>query len=199
MNDLSSTRFVISVLAPDCVGIMKNITSAVSDMGANIDGISQTVVEGYFTVILTASFPQALTADEVHRAVCGHFNDPQNISILVRPFTERKRPAAPGKINRYILTVSGRDRPGILKTLTVFLAAKHINIEDLYFRLQGPDVIHVGEVTVPDALDIKQLQCDLQNELAPMELNARLQHENLFIATNEIGSIQLLLRGGAWS
>jgi predicted amino acid-binding ACT domain protein len=37
-------RYVLSVLVSDRVGILRDITAAVADLGANIDGISQTVV-----------------------------------------------------------------------------------------------------------------------------------------------------------
>ena len=95
---------------------------------------------------------------------------------------------------RYILTMSGRDRPGILKAVTVFLAEKGINVEDLFFRIDGENVTHIGELTIPRQLDIKQCQEELQALLAPMGLTGGLQHENLFRVTNEVGAIQTLIR-----
>jgi len=187
-------RYVISVLVADRVGILKGITSAIADMGGDIDAISQTVVEGYFTVILTASFPAPCPAEEVHRAILAGF--PRNeVSVVVRPFEPPPARGRPSGV-RYILTIQGREQAGILKRVCTYLAGKGINIEDLFFRIDGPRVTHVGEVMVPRVLDIKQVQDELGQLLAPLGLSASLQHENIFTVTSEVGSVRPLLEEG---
>lgn len=184
-------RYVFSVLIADRVGILSTITAAVADLGANIEGISQTVVQGYFTVIMTAAFPPAVDEDAVSNAILGRFPKDE-ASVLVRAYKPLKRTAVEGE--RYILTMSGKDRPGILKALTEYLAGKKINIEDLFFRIVGEQVTHIGEVTVPVQLDLKQVQDELSDVMASFGLVVSLQHDNLFRATNEVGSIRHLLK-----
>ncbi len=186
----SIARFAISVLTSDRVGIMRGITAAVADLGGNIEGISQTVVQGYFTVILIAAFPHDVTANAITDTVaaacpCGKG------SVLVRHAGSVVPAPPPGP--RYILTLMGREAPGILKQLTAYLAEKGINIEDWYFRVDGPAVTHIGEITVPPRLDIRQLQDDLRALLEPRDLRVHCRHENLFRATNEIESIRRML------
>ncbi len=183
-------RYVLSVLVADRVGILSAITSGVTDLGANIEGISQTVVQGYFTVIMTAAFPQAIGEEAIRLAVLKRFRKDE-ASVLVRPYKVRASASAAG--DRYILTMSGKDRPGILKALTGYLAGKNINVEDLFFKIDGEHVTHVGEVTVPAQLDIKQVQSELRAVMAPFALVIGLQHENLFRATNDVGAIRCLL------
>ncbi len=184
-------QYVISVLVADRVGILRDITAALTDMGSNIVGISQTVVQGYFTVIIIAAFQKAQSREEIENAIGRHLHD-SDPSVLVRKFEGAEpRPATGG---RYILTMSGRDRPGILKAVTAFLAEKGINVEDLFFRIDGENVTHIGELTIPRQLDIKQCQEELQALLAPLGLTGGLQHENLFRVTNEVGAIQTLIR-----
>lgn len=187
------TRYVVSVLIPDRVGILKAMTSAITDRGGNIDGISQTVVQGYFTVILTATFDQAVGADAIRCAIARNLEQGE-AEITVREFSGamHKRPRVNG--DRYILTVTGKEQKGILKCVTGFLADKGINVEDLFFEIRGPLVTHVGELTVPGRLDIKQIQDELRELLSTMELTATMQHENLFRATNEVGPLSRLLR-----
>jgi len=67
-------------------------------------------------------------------------------------------------------------------------------VEDLYFRIVGPQVTHIGEVTVPRLLDIKQVQDELRELMAPLDLKVSLQHENIFRVTNEVGSIRMMLK-----
>jgi len=188
-----TARYVISVLVSDRVGILRDITSALADMGANIEGISQTVVQGYFTVIVIAAFQKAHPLDAIREAIGGRFPE-RDASVLVQDYAPSDRPPAGGE--RYILTMSGRDRPGILKAVTAFLAEKGINIEDLFFRIMGGEVTHIGEVTVPRTLDVKQIQDELRETLAPLGLTGSLQHENIFRVTNEVGAVRPMLRGG---
>ena len=93
-------RYVISVLAPDQVGILESITTAVTDMGANIDGISQTVVEGYFTVILTATFGETQDHEKIKQCIVGKFRKGQ-ASVMVRNLMSSKmRSSRPGRCCR---------------------------------------------------------------------------------------------------
>ena len=162
------------------------------DFGANIEGISQTVVHGYFTVILIAAFKNQVAEQTVRDAVLSRFHKDE-ASVIVKPFDPFVRATTEG--DRYILTMSGTDRPGILKALTGYLAEKKINVEDLFFRIVGEHVTHIGEVTVPRCLDIKQVQDELCELMSAIGLTVSLQHENLFRAMNEVGSIRLMLHG----
>ncbi len=184
-------QYVISVLVADRVGILHDITTALADMGSNIVGISQTVVQGYFTVIIIAAFQKAQSKEEIESAIGRQLRDTEP-SVLFRKYeASEPKPVAGG---RYILTMSGKDRPGILKAVTGFLSEKGINVEDLFFRIDGEHVTHIGELTIPPQLDIKQCQEELQAILSPLGLKGGLQHENIFRVTNEVGAIQTLIR-----
>ncbi len=144
MNE-PQTRYVISVLASDRVGIVKHITSAITDRGGDIYGMSQTVVHGYFTVILAARFETPLSADDIRDAILAKFETGES-SVVVRPIEAHDAVAQPNaeETERYILTLSGKDSPGILKTVTGYLADNKINIEDYYFTITGDRVTHIG-------------------------------------------------------
>jgi glycine cleavage system transcriptional repressor len=195
MNASDRQHFVVSVLVADRVGILRDITSAVTDMGANIDGISQTVVRGYFTVILTASMDRPHTPQSVREAIAGNFA-PGEASIVVRPYDPAADASYPTQGDRYVLTMTGKDRKGILKATTAFLAARNINIEDWYVIFEGDGVTHIGEITVPDRLDIKHVQAELAQTARELGLQSFIQHENIFRVTNEVGAVRELLRDG---
>lgn len=107
-------RYVISVLVADRAGVLYDITSAITDMGADIDGISQTVLEGYFTVILTATFPEPVEMDAVKRAITLNF-EADEANIAIRPYGTNPPPDPVPNGERYVLTLTGTDSPGILK------------------------------------------------------------------------------------
>ncbi|MCE9613503.1 MAG: ACT domain-containing protein [Lentisphaerae bacterium] len=190
------SKIVASILVADRPGIMRDITTAITDLGGNIDGISQTVVEGYFSVILTAAFPQPLEPPAVQAAIACRFGS-QEASIVVRPFVPVPREPRLAGGQRYLLVVSGRDQPGILKRTTTCLAARGINIEDWSFQFDGTQVTYIGQLTVPRNVPIGDVQRELHRTLGQIDLRCTLQHENIFRATNEVGPIKSLLQESA--
>jgi glycine cleavage system transcriptional repressor len=197
MQQNASTALVVSVLDRDRVGILRDITAVVADLGANIDGIAQTVMAGYFTVLLTATFTAPRDPDAVRRALEAGIAGGTAL-VSVRP---RERDAAHRTVpsRRYILTLVGPDRPGILKRVTAFLAERAINIEDWTVGYSGPIVTYVGELSVPARLDIKQLQDECARLMGNIDLSVHIQHENIFRVTSEVGGVSPLLQedGGA--
>jgi len=193
MPDPANNRFVVSVLVGDRAGILRDIATAISDMGAEIDGVSQTVVEGYFTVILTVSTTAGHVPDEIKAAIEERFGTDE-AAIAVRPYG----PGSPSRYttegDRYIVTLTGSRHLELFRSLTAFLASKDINIEDWYMARAGESVTHIGEVSVPHLLDIKQLHDELSDLAGEMDAKVHIQHENIFRATNDIGPIKSLLR-----
>jgi glycine cleavage system transcriptional repressor len=188
----ASNHYVISVLLPDRVAILRDISSAVDDVGGNISGISQTVVNGYFSLTLTADIPARMTADTIRAAIICRFPD-DPISVVVEPYAATRPAAEAPQGAHYVVTASGPDHGGILKTITAFLAERNINVEDWTVELGDKAVTHVGDVTVPADLDLRQLQEAFRETLSRIGLDGGMQHENIFRATSEIGPIESLL------
>lgn len=192
MKEHNNHRYVISVLVADRAGVLYDITSAITDMGADIDGISQTVLDGYFTVILTATFPGPVEMAAVKRTITLNF-EADEANIAIRPYGRKPPPEPVPNGECYVLTLTGTDSPGILKTTTGFLAELSINIEDWYVIFQGDHVTHVGVIRVPRHLDLQRLPAQVEKALSRFQLRAACQHENIFRATNEVGPIRNLL------
>jgi len=182
-------RAVITLLVPDRIGILNEITAEVTDLGANIESISQTVVAGYFTVTLVGSFPASTVISTVRNRMMERFSGDTSV-IGVVPYSP---PMVIPTSERYVITLIGPEQPGILKTVTSFLAARRINIDDWYLILSLPNVTHVGEISVPSSLDLGHLQNELAGLMHSMGLATQIQHENIFRVTNEIGPIKALL------
>lgn len=186
-----ASRHVISVLIADRPGILRDVTAAVTALDGNIDGIRQTVVAGYFTVMLTASFDAPCLSDDVRRRMQQAFA-PGEANIAATPYdSEHTKPSASGE--RYVVTLTGLDHVGILSAVTGFMASRHINSEDWNVSFDGNHVTHVAEVTVPPHLDIKQLQTEFRHLAESLGLHGGIQHENIFRAISEVGPIKRLV------
>ncbi len=179
-------EFVISVLTPDRVGLIAGMTQAVCEAGGNIVALSETVLQGYFSVIATAALPDACTPEHLQRAIeaTGRAGE---LAVLVR---RRQAPAAarataPGS-DTFIMTVSGADQPGFLARISAYLASRGINIEDLSAHTDHDRFLVMGELVLPAREDVRQVQIDLEALLPPGERVVALHHANVFAATNEI-------------
>jgi predicted amino acid-binding ACT domain protein len=159
------------------------VGAAVAGWGGNIDACSQTVLSGYFTLIMIVSFPERVEPDALCEAVRAGAADCQ---VIVRPFeavelSEKRRPHG-----RFVITAFGKDKPGMLLRFSRYLAGKDINIIDLYGNRKGDDFVLISQVEIPDRLEIGMLQADLEHMGKEEGFTVRLQHENVFVATNQL-------------
>jgi len=178
--------YVLNVMSDDHPGIVAAVSNAVETLGGNIDACSQTVLGGYFTLIMIVSLPEAI--------------DPEKLAVRIResessgsPYQVTARPALPGKsfapdeeLDRFVITAFGKDQPGIVRRFSQYLAGKDINIVDLYGDLKGEDFVLIGQLEVPTRWDIRMLQADLEQMGEELGFTVKLQHENVFVATNQL-------------
>jgi glycine cleavage system transcriptional repressor len=178
--------YVLNVMAEDRPGIVAAVSRRVSDAGGNIDACSQTVLAGYFTLIMIVSFPAPLAEGPFLQALACPNGRETGFQVQVRPFRlEAERPVVPDADN-FVVTCFGPDAPGVIYRFSALLADKGINIVDLYGQLDGGQFMLVSQVQIPRKWDLAMLQADLEQLGAEQNYTVRLQHENIFIATNQL-------------
>ena len=177
--------YVLDVMSDDHPGIVAAVSNAVESLGGNIDSCSQTVLGGYFTLIMIVSLPQPIQpeslADQVRQA--GNNSDYQ---VLVRPAIAAPTFAPRSEFDRFVITAFGKDQPGIVRRFSQYLAGKDVNITDLYGDRTGEDFVLIGQLEVPTQWDIRMLQADLEQMGQELGFTVKLQHENVFVATNQL-------------
>ncbi len=179
--------FFVTVTAADRPGMMAHMGERIGALGGSIDDLSQTVMRGYFTVLLRARFPADTGAEAIREALLAGQGD---MAVGVLPSPSEAPAAADGA--RFILTARGPDRPGLVTALGQFLAGRDINIEDMYARVADGEHVMVLQLRCPATRDVRQLQLDLAELAEELDLIAHLQHENVFLATSEIGAVRSL-------
>jgi glycine cleavage system transcriptional repressor len=176
--------YVLNVLADDHPGIIAAVTSAVQHLGGNIDAFSQSVLAGYFTLITVVSFADPIEPDKLAAEVRGNTNT--GYQVLARKFVPPATRKPAGPVDRFVLTAFGKDKPGIVRHFSQYLAGKDINIVDLFCQRHADDFLLIGELEIPVKLDLAPLQAELEAVAAQEKFTVKLQHENIFVATNQL-------------
>lgn len=189
-------RYIITLMAANRVGIIAAVTKALAELGGNLQEVSQTVMQKFFTIILAADFPD-------HRdpqVIVDHLGDvcrPYGVEVCLKdPSTETLQSDPPAGLEKYFLTVTGDDKPGIIREVSALLAKEGIDITDLHAvrNEQEQTFVLVMELAVPPGVDALALQRDLEEIGRSVGLSAALQHENIFQATNDPRPVRVALK-----
>ncbi len=177
-------HYIVTVTAADQVGIVHAVTGTIDAQGGNVVELSQTVMKGYFTIILAVEFPESIDPEAIRKAIAedGRRFD---LTVVVRKAGESMptSPVADGE--KFILTVIGPDRAGSIHSIAGCLAENGVNIVDLHARVDGPIFSLVMEAYLPPDLPPSTVREELERFGKELGLEAYVQHENIFLATTE--------------
>ena len=86
-----------------------------------------------------------------------------------------------------VVTVTGKDRKGIIAKVSAFLAERGANIEDISQTIMGE---YFAMIMIADITDIKQELSALANDCAELGkqigMTIYLQHEDIFNAMHNV-------------
>ena len=149
--------FVISIISRDRIGIIYDVSKAISELEGNIADVRQSVLCGYFTMILLASFPPEVTQRSIERKLAEADSHSESaIEAVVRKADENTLASAVSTPeNAYVLTATGQDRVGFVALMTSFCVRHNINILDLstttsdgaYVMILVIDVKHCASIS----------------------------------------------------
>jgi glycine cleavage system transcriptional repressor len=178
--------YVLNVMSDDHPGIVAAVSNAVEDLGGNIDSCSQTVLGGYFTLIMIVSLPEAIEADGLAARIRGTESLGGEYQVVARKGLVGQKKSSTGATERFVITAFGKDQPGIVRRFSQYLAGKDINIVDLYGDRKEDEFVLIGQLELSKQWDIRMLQADLEQMGQDLGFTVKLQHENVFVATNQL-------------
>jgi glycine cleavage system transcriptional repressor len=182
--------YIISVTAADRVGIVYSVTGALLDLGGNVLELSQTVMRGYFTLILEASFPTPRSTQQLADAI-QESGKRFDLKVMVTEVKDGVGEPLVANGELFILTVLGDDSPGIVHNIAGSLAAHGVNIVDLHARVDGARFALVMEALIPHDLTPAAIRSELERYGRAHKLEAFVQHESIFAATTEPSPVRL--------
>ncbi len=86
-----------------------------------------------------------------------------------------------------VVTVTGKDKKGIIAKVSAFLAEKNVNIEDISQTILGEDFAMIMSVDIDDIdcqLAVLAKECEEMGRSIGMSI--RMQHEDIFKAMHNI-------------
>ena len=181
-------HFVISIISRDHVGIIYEVSKALSDLNGNIADVRQSVLCGYFTMILLASFPAGVTQRAIERKLAEA--DAHSETALEAVVKKADQTAivsfSPKPENTYVLTATGADQIGFVATVASFCVKHNINILDLSTTVSDGEYVMILLIDLNHYISISEVRRDLQEFSRETGFKIVLQHRDIFKAMNEI-------------
>ena len=178
--------YIMTVLAANRTGILAALANALDELGGNLRDVTQAVIHKFFAMIMAAEFPEdqdpEVIVDHI-RAVCRAFGAEVTLRdpLVEMGFDGQTEPTPK---ERYVLTLSGRDRPGVLRFLAHRLALDGIDLVDLQGQHQESNhtFLTAMELAVPPGVDGLQLCEELKHEFQSDGITVSLQHRRVIAA-----------------
>lgn len=160
-------RILITVSGRDKPGIIAKVTGFLYARGCNLEDVSMTLLEGQFAMMMTVCVPSRASLERVLEALGMLESAPWAMDFHV---TCLKGKAQRGKKHvtgclPYVITAFGKDRTGIVYSVSRALAGLRINITDLDSRILG-----AGSRTTYAMI----LEVDVPKKMAPSGLKTVL-------------------------
>ena len=174
-------NMVISVMDRDRPGIVAEVTEGISALGGNLADLRESVLCGYFTMILVAGFPDDVSAGQVVQALSENTSWQVSVTPAEGSLTET---AVSDQV--YILSAVGRDRVGLVAQVSRFCCERGVNILDLASHVEGDQYTMILQIDLTDAISRDDFKAALASFGEQTGLKLVLQHNDIFRATNEI-------------
>ncbi len=160
----------VSVFGVDKPGIVYRITEVLAEANINIVDIEQNVIQGIFTMFIVGDISGcSLSVDEIRERlekVAGEIGVHVHLSPFEKADKKEKR--------RYVITVIGKDRVGIVRDVSRILFSHGVNIERTTLTARDQLISISIEVDMRDA-DVEEVKRKLKEEIERTGLDVVIQ------------------------
>ncbi len=184
---MKNKQFVVSVMSKDRPGIISDVTTVIYNLGGDLAGLNQSVLGGYFTMILMVEFPEGVTVETLMKTFSAIGTEPAIEAIIkevdgVYMYDNRVLPC-----ETYVVTAQGGNRKGLVKLLGDFFYARAINVLDLVTARRDELYTMIFQVDLSHIESMNRLRKELKLLAGKENLDVVLQHNDIYMATNEVG------------
>ena len=161
--------YIVYGIGADSVGLVGAITSPISQVKGNIVDMRQDVMHGLFTIYLVVDLAKATVPVKEFRGIVEKISSDTGIKLLIDKYTP-----IPRGVDRknMLVTLVGKDKPGIIAAITEKLGMYNINIE-------------VSDMVAREKIFLMDLLCDVSKGALPTEnLKSAIREAMLSIRIN---------------
>lgn len=181
-----SKHYLISVMSEDRPGIIADITGAVYELSGDLAELNQSILCGYLTMILIATFDDNVKAADLLARIDA-IDSPTRFDTIVREIDGPRECSQIGRPEKtYIMTSQGRNKKGLVHGISSFCYRHNINILDLATTKTQDTYTMLLQLDLSKVVSITDVRESLQNFAAQNGLQVMMQHHDLFKVTNEI-------------
>ncbi len=147
--------YAITVIGADKPGIVASVAKVLYEMGFSIEDSSSTLLRDQFSMILIVSTDRKVGILELKKAFYRVRTD-LNMSVSVRRIESENLKQSKDHENRFMVSVYGSDKPGIVYGVSDAFARENINIVDLRTRVTKTDTplyVMIMEIEAPAGYD----------------------------------------------
>ncbi len=180
--------FIVTVMARDRVGILRDVSVALSELQGNITHASQTVLRGYFTLILSVQTPDTVDAEQLKQRVMAAGADGE-FAVGVRHAGEDS-PPPPSRKDLFTLSIRSREMPGVVRCAAEVLARRSINIEDFSAYALEDEFIALAVISIPPDVSLPELRQELIDAGKQFGFSIHIMHADVFRATGDIRPVR---------
>jgi glycine cleavage system transcriptional repressor len=163
-------EYAITVVGQDRPGIIADVSAILAERGLNLTDSTMTLLRGHFAMTLVCT--GGSSAEQIETALASLSGD-GDLVLTVREVAADV--TAPSSGGRYVLSLHGADRLGIVAAATRVLASAGGNITDLTTRLSGDFYVLVAEVDLPSTVDLDRLVGELGGVASGLGVEASLR------------------------
>ncbi len=179
-------QLVISVMSKDRPGIIADITGVILDLGGDLADLNQSVLGGYFSMILIAEFDRKITAEDVIAGI-SHIESENKIECAIQEMdvaleTEKKNLPS----ETFIVTAQAINRKGLVKVMGDFFYSRNINVLDLGTTRDNEQYTMIFQVDLSQIDSLQKIREELKSLGEKEQLDLVLQHNDIFQATHEV-------------
>ena len=152
-------EYAITAIGHDRPGIVAGFTKVLLDLGCNLSDCSMSLLRDQFAMILLVEAPEGVEIDQLDAALQ---QPAAAFDLLVETRHVVEEPEE-GASSPYVVSVYGKDRPGIVHAVSRTLAEAGVNITDLRSHLAGVELYAmILDIAVPPWADFDTLMGSLQ-------------------------------------
>lgn len=179
-------QIVISVLSKDRPGIIADIANIIYELKGDLADMSQSVLNGFFSMIILANFDAELSIEEISKKMDSISTESSLTCIVKETVDFGAVPTSNITGDIYVVTAQGKNRTGLVAAIGSYCKKQNINIIGYVTKLNDDTYSMMLDIVIPDNLSADSVHDDLAEVGGDLGLSIVMQHKSLFETVNEI-------------